>query len=555
MPRIEKVFHSPTTRSTKQHDKRRKCKQGRKTLDNLCDNPDDETKNNQVEIHNKLIREIFPHRHQREKMRALYLDSKFQRITKNLQSLGLWKNTIVEHKKRVAKYHEDTGIKTICRELHEVIKTCNEKYHFVGADSESGPNKMFSFFKSFIEGEHYEDKCVLHMAISGHSGKKGETHDKYLNKVRKLINKYKNICNIVEKDPKKQNVMAKAMNLVEVHQCITIGILLPKFNLFLYLIYMNHIYKNKYLEIKTFNQIGGNSPIYQASKIVYDNGDVTRSNHDSSSDTMYQIASCSKFITSIVVAKLYELNVLDYDTDINTYLKKWKCNKDGLTLRHLLTHISGSKDFNGYMGAEPQFPYDQTLDLNIQILNGESYSKPFNIVDNIGEQFSYSGAGYQVIQQVLEEVTGKRLYQLLEQYIFEPLNMNNSTGKLLYENKHDYPLANMDYLYRMYPETAAAGIWMSCNDLLSLITDLLNSYNSNNGTILQQKTVKMITRGERHGLGMFIDGNIFSHSGSNHAYKMHFYCIPENNYIEIYMINHNPKYEPNYVIEESKKIL
>ena len=319
---------------------------------------------------------------------------------------------------------------------------------------------------------------------------------------------------------------------------------------------MNHIYKNKYLEIKTLNQIGDDNPIYQASIfIVYDNGDINRFNHDSTSDTMYQIASCSKFITSIVVAKLYELGELDYDTDINNYLKKWKCNKDGVTLRHLLTHVSGSKDFNGYMGAEPQFPYEQTLDLNIQILNGESYSKPFNITETIGENFLYSGAGYQVIQQILEEVTCKRLYQLLEQYIFEPLNMNNSTGKLLYEKKHNYPLANMDYLYRMYPETAAAGIWMSCNDLLTLLIDLLNSYNNNNGTILHQNTIKLITKGEEHGLGMFIDGNTFSHSGSNHAYKMNFNCITEKNHIEIYMINHNPKYDPNYVINKGVKLL
>ena len=61
---------------------------------------------------------------------------------------------------------------------------------------------------------------------------------------------------------------------------------------------------------------------------------------------MYQIASCSKFITSLVVAKLYELKKLDYDTDINKYLKKWKCPTK-ITLRQLLTHSSGSSDHNG----------------------------------------------------------------------------------------------------------------------------------------------------------------------------------------------------------------
>ena len=53
---------------------------------------------------------------------------------------------------------------------------------------------------------------------------------------------------------------------------------------------------------------------------------------------MYQIASCSKFITSIVVGKLYELGKLDYDTDITKYLKKWKCPANNITLRTLLNH-------------------------------------------------------------------------------------------------------------------------------------------------------------------------------------------------------------------------
>ena len=138
---------------------------------------------------------------------------------------------------------------------------------------------------------------------------------------------------------------------------------------------------------------------------------------------MYQIASCSKFITSLMVAKLYELGKIDYDTDINIYLKKWKCHVKGVTLRHLLTHTSDSSDYNGFLGIEPQVKYTQNLELNIKILNGESYSKPFNIAEKIGKKFMYSGAGFQVIQRVIEEITNKRLYQLMKQYIFAPLDM------------------------------------------------------------------------------------------------------------------------------------
>jgi CubicO group peptidase (beta-lactamase class C family) len=309
-----------------------------------------------------------------------------------------------------------------------------------------------------------------------------------------------------------------------------------------------------------------NNTIYQASKIIYNNGKIIKKNYKSTLDTMYQIASCSKFITSIVVAKLYELGKLDYDTDINKYLKKWKCPQK-ITLRHLLTHTSGSSDYNGFLGMEPQIPYKQNLQLNIDIISGKSYSKPFNITEKPGKKFMYSGAGFQVIQQVIEEITGKRLYKLMEEYIFKPLDMKNSTGKLLYEENHKYKLADMDGLYRMYPETAAAGVWMSCDDLLKLGIDLMNGYNDNTSKILGQYTIKMITKGEHpewqkqymnYGLGMFVGEKggkkLFAHNGSNYAYEMHFHCVPEKKFIEIYMINYNPN---NYkrLFHEFKKLL
>jgi len=309
--------------------------------------------------------------------------------------------------------------------------------------------------------------------------------------------------------------------------------------------------------------------IFSFSKIVYDNGNISTKNYNSTSDTMYQIASCSKFITAIVVAKLYELGKLDYDTDINKYLKKWKCPKKGITLKHLLTHTSGSSDDNGYLGYPPQDSQQQDLDLNIKIINGKLVSKPFNITEKKGSKFMYSGAGFQVIQQVLEEITNERLYNLMEKYIFTPLNMKNSTGKLLYEGQHKYSLADMDGLYRIYPETSAAGVWMSCNDLLTLTLDLMNSYNDNSGKILQQETMKLITTNyntgdkslfPKWGLGISLKEDEegrkkFGHGGYNEGYKMVLNCIPEKKNINIYMLNYNSKYynNPKYKVPEKVK--
>ena len=58
-----------------------------------------------------------------------------------------------------------------------------------------------------------------------------------------------------------------------------------------------------------------------------------------------------------------------------------------MTVKHLLTHTSGTTDHNGYLGMELHVNYKQNLQLNMDILNGDSYSKPFNITKPIGKEF------------------------------------------------------------------------------------------------------------------------------------------------------------------------
>jgi len=261
--------------------------------------------------------------------------------------------------------------------------------------------------------------------------------------------------------------------------------------------------------------------------------------YKSNKNLMYQIASISKTITTIVVAKLYELKMLDYDTDINTYLKIWKCPaKHSVTLRMLMNHTSGLDDRNGYQGYEFQ-KVEQNLQLNMDILNGKLSSQGVRFGGIVGV-YHYSGNGYQIIQQVLEEITGKRLYELLEQYIFKPLKMKHSTGKLLYPGKHRYKLANSSDMYRMMPETAAAGIWMSVGDMHILLNDLMNTTKSK---ILSHKTI--INHPIWSATGKFK----ISFSGHNCGYVSYIKCTP--GYIYILMANYIPKTISDNIIQDA----
>ena len=266
---------------------------------------------------------------------------------------------------------------------------------------------------------------------------------------------------------------------------------------------------------------------------------IENKNFNSTKNLMYQIASCSKFITSIVVGKLYELGKLDYNTDINKYLNHWKCPAKNITLKTLLSHTSGTNDGLGYLGYEPFTP-EIDLPTNIEIINGEDVYKGVNFVEKPGKKEMYSGAGYQVIQQVLEEITGKYLYQLMNQYIFKPLKLTNSSGKILYPGKHKYKLSNMNNCYRLYPETAAAGVWMSGNDLLKIVMDLSKSYKCNTGKLLKQETLMLFCNQNIGPFDIIKKKIVFGHSGTNYGYRMKMICYPMEGKCRIMMTNYNP---------------
>ena len=293
------------------------------------------------------------------------------------------------------------------------------------------------------------------------------------------------------------------------------------------------------------------SKLFSYAVIDLNGSDFKKRTYNSKLNTMFQVASCSKFITALCVARLYDRGKLDYDTDINRYLKKWKCPKD-ITLRMLLTHTSGSTDRNGYLGLPPLTELKQTNELNIKFINGKGYAKGINFENEPGK-FYYSGAGYQVVQQVLEELTGKPLYKLMEELIFKPLVMLNSTGKLLYPGKHKYPLADMKNTYRIHAETAAAGVWMSAEDLLILSIDLLKTYHDDAGTLLKRETLlNMLAKpvdcgyaGLKQGLGCHITNygtkkEAFGHNGLNYGYSMKLNIYPKINRIFIQLVNYNP---------------
>jgi len=224
-----------------------------------------------------------------------------------------------------------------------------------------------------------------------------------------------------------------------------------------------------------------------------------KKDHKVDQDTLFHACSMSKLVTSLIVLKLVEQGVLDLDVPVNEYLKNWKLSLNetlisqynesdvqDVTLIHLLNHSSGILDHGDAFG--PLGPHDSVPSI-LSILTGmSSYNpQPIQVNTQIGSAFSYSDAGFCVIEKLLCDVTGKTFNELAHVLIFDPLALPLSTFRYANEfnQKQSSTCADDDFSNiacghnqageiisqqrATYPYLASAGLWTTAKELSQLL--------------------------------------------------------------------------------------
>jgi CubicO group peptidase (beta-lactamase class C family) len=187
-------------------------------------------------------------------------------------------------------------------------------------------------------------------------------------------------------------------------------------------------------------------------------------------ETLFQGASISKVVNAFAVMQLVQAGKLDLDTNVNRYLQSWQVpendmtRKQPVTLRGILSHSAGLT-VHGFGGV----PYGKPVPRLLQIIKGEAEGYRAVEVDiPPGSEQRYSGGGTCVAQLILEEVSGKRFADLVQENIFAPLGLERSTfadqlpDDTTLENysaEHDEEGSLVDGRWAMYPTKSAGGLW------------------------------------------------------------------------------------------------
>ncbi|WP_108245018.1 serine hydrolase domain-containing protein [Muricauda brasiliensis] len=253
---------------------------------------------------------------------------------------------------------------------------------------------------------------------------------------------------------------------------------------------------------------------------------------DVNESTLFQAASISKPVASVAAFKLIEKNKFSLNENVNSKLKRWQVPDnqftkiEKVTARRIMSHTSGlsTSGFQGYNKKD-------SIPTLLEIVQGSDItnSEPVRVVQKPGESELYSGGGMEVLQMLMEDVTGEAFPQLLNTLILDPTGMKNSSFAYPLPEKLDSLTANgykengkvVDGGYHIYPEKAAAGLWTNPTDLALFMLALGKSYRGEDHSLLSQESARtMMTRVPgAGGIGIGIDGDgdafRFRHTGGN----------------------------------------
>ena len=184
-------------------------------------------------------------------------------------------------------------------------------------------------------------------------------------------------------------------------------------------------------------------------------------------DTKFRIYSASKQFTAMIIMQLVQEGKIDLDEPITTYLPYYRKDTGGkITVHNMLTHSHGIPD--PPMDSMPLIITETPEEVIKKYFSSDPMFEP-------GEKFSYSGVGgYMILGAIAEKMSGKKLKELLQERIFDPLGMKNShyyDVKTVIERKAvDYRYEGKQLVHRLQPYYIINAFGASC--IVSTVDDL-----------------------------------------------------------------------------------
>ena len=261
--------------------------------------------------------------------------------------------------------------------------------------------------------------------------------------------------------------------------------------------------------------------------------------------SLYRIASISKPITAVAVMQLWERGLVNLDADVRVYLPSFPEKKYKFTIRQLLNHTSGIRNYKE--GEFDNKKFYSSIDEAIKVFAYDSLNfEP-------GTKYEYTSLGYTILASIIEKVSKTNFENYLKNNVLLPAKMRatriDKQRELIPNRVRGYeknpernfvnaPLADLSF------KVAGGGLLSTLEDLLLFSKALLDNKLIKAATLdlMTRKTVLKNGTANNYGLGFSLEYlndslKYFYHAGAGTGFTSLLVIAPKINSAAVSLIN------------------
>ena len=254
-------------------------------------------------------------------------------------------------------------------------------------------------------------------------------------------------------------------------------------------------------------------------------------------DTIFEAGSVSKQFTAAAVLLLAREGKLSIDDPVRKYIPELPDYGVPLTIRHMLTHTSGLRDW-GEVAGIAGWPRGRRVHTHAHVLDIVSRQKALNFTP--GTNWSYSNTGYNLAAVIVARVSGMSFAEFSRARIFAPLGMTRTSWRddytrivkgraIAYEPagdgyREDMPFENVH---------GNGGLLTTVGDLLRWNENFVTPKVGDQAFIAEEQTVGKFNDGRAHdyAFGLYVRPyrgvDEVSHSGATAGYRAYLARYPK----------------------------
>ena len=263
--------------------------------------------------------------------------------------------------------------------------------------------------------------------------------------------------------------------------------------------------------------------------------------------TIFDIASVSKQFAGFAIATLLHEGKLSLDDDIRMYLPDVPDFGNRITIRHLLHHTSGLRDWVQSLVIAGDM-MDDVISFK-HILKMARHQKTLNFEP--GTEFLYSNTGYNLLAEIVEKVTGDSFREWTDTHIFKPLAMTNTHfhddyQMILKHRAYSYQTVENDRFKHAVNNTTALGsssLYSTVEDLAKWILNFDDVRIGGQTVVEQMHQRGVLNNGEQINyafglnIGEYRTLRTVGHSGSWRGFRSHLMRFPDQKFGVVILCN------------------